>query len=290
MRRAGVGRGARAVVVDGAVTERDDDAAGAQHRGRRRARDRLRARASRAGRGRRSGRTGRVEPVEVDGAHELGRVRAGRAAEERAFEVHAEHRRRAGPRARPRAARASARTRRAARCRSWAGTPVQPPATQRVDRGDDLVDRRASRSRPRPRRSPGCRRSRARAARHRDRSRPSGGGAGAGRDDAAVADHEPGRRGRGPAFAVEDPRRDERGHPWRSRNNAMRSFTKPSSVRGTRLHDRRAGRPQLGRRRPGSPRCAVRRARRAGSARCRRGPGRTCTRARTARPRRGASP
>jgi len=63
-----------------------------------------------------------------------------------------------------------------------------------------------------------------------------------GGDDATVGRHQPRRRCRRAPFTVENPCRDERGHPWRSLDNAKRSFTKPSSVRGTRfMIDVRAG-------------------------------------------------
>ncbi len=68
--------------------------------------------------------------VEVGCAQHLGRMGAGRAAEKRAFEMHAEHDVGALARARPRPAPASRRTRRAARCRSSATTPSchRPPS------------------------------------------------------------------------------------------------------------------------------------------------------------------
>ena len=133
------------------------------------------------------------------------RVRAGRAAEERPFEVHAEHH--VGPRrARPRrAARASARTRRAARVQI-VGQARRATARDARRRSCRRSRRRTrGRSRPVPRRSPGCRRSRGRAATSPRSIASAGGGTGTGRHDAAVGHDEPGRRGRGTAFAVAPP-------------------------------------------------------------------------------------
>ena len=179
------------------------------------------------------------------GADELARVRAGRAAEERPFEVHAEHRVADAPRVPP-ARRSSIGAYASSGALQIVGRhAVQPPATRAsIVATISSTDARAKSTAPAPftwmSTKPG------REQRVAEVDRVGGRGTGAGGDDAAVGHHEPGRRGRGTAFAVEDPRRDERGHPWRSRNNAMRSFTKPSSVRGTRFTiDVRAGRSSV---------------------------------------------
>ncbi len=116
-----------------------------------------------------------LEPVEVDVADELRRMRARRAAEERAFEMHAEHR--VGPgRAHGREPVEHGGVRdRGARCRSSASTRCSRRRRTRRSWRPSLPPKR-SRSRRGPSRSPGCRRSRGRAPRHPRSTAPSGGG------------------------------------------------------------------------------------------------------------------
>ena len=189
--------------------------------------------------------------------------------------MHTEHDVGAEPRA-PRRARSSiasyALQRRAADGQQDSGRAV---GGERVDRSDDLVHATRSRSRRRRCRSPARRRIPARARRRRDRPRPAGRCAATGRDDPTVGDRRPrpgsptGRRRRSGCARTVSVSRFRR-----SFHSAIRSCTGRAAyagrARGTSCAPAAARAPP-----PGSRPCGARRARPAGSARCRRGPGRT---------------
>ena len=244
---------------------------------RREARDRLRARASRAGRGRRTRSHSARSNVEIDRPQQLA-AGARRARRRGTGPSRCTPSTDVGPRARaPRASRSSIaayassgalqiveQARRCSRRRRSASTAR-----------DDLVDRTRSRSRRRRCRSPGCRRSPGASSASPRSTAPAGGGAGAGRDDAAVGDRRPRP---GSADVPPSPLRmraaTERRSPVAVPPQRDAQLAPSRAAYAAPLRDRTCcGRAAARAPRPGSPRCAGRRARRAGSARCRRGPG-----------------
>ena len=143
--RPRIGRGAGGVVRRGRVPERDDDAALGE---------RARCREAGIGLGCERHEPNELaeaiakpdEPVEIDGTHEVDRVRAGRASEERAFEMHPHDG--VGPRplrdGEPLEHRVVRVERRGADRRQQRRAPR---GDDRVDRVDDLADSSRSRSR-----------------------------------------------------------------------------------------------------------------------------------------------
>ncbi len=229
--RPGVGRGERAFVVDGRVAQRHDDP---------RLRERARRRESGIGLGRERDEAYQVavglrdvaQELELDRAQHLRRMRAGSPAQEGALEVHAEDRvrTRGADAGRPfqhhvvrverRAADREQQSRRAAR-------------DERVDRPDDLFDRRAGEV------------DRARAVdleidetgseQHVTEIERGGGRVpGTGGDDPPARDGDPGRARRLPALAVDDAGALQRQRFRDSFHSAHLSFHSPRSVRGTR--------------------------------------------------------
>ena len=139
---AGVGRGARTVEVDGRVPERHDDT-GVRSSARVAAKPGSASGAS-VTRRTRSPYVSRDAPEEreVGGAQHRRRMRAGRAAEERSFEVHAEHH--VGPRRAHRAARSSMTSYTSSGALQIVSSrPVVPRATSASTAFTHLLDRRA---------------------------------------------------------------------------------------------------------------------------------------------------